>query len=213
MDKSYTKVVSTKIQGLALKVLPGHFKAGQAHVNAYLDMTDLKTGESETRALGTWLAKQYTPSTLIDTIVCLEDTDRVGACLTEALIKAGFQSMDLHKTIYTAHPQRDEKGELTIPKDQQHMIMDKHVLVLFSVIASGQAAEQDLECLRRDGAQISAIASLFSELSSLEGISVTTAFDAADLPFYSVYAQEDCPYCQTGVKLLGEIAPDGSLRG
>ncbi|MEG1932118.1 MAG: orotate phosphoribosyltransferase, partial [Pygmaiobacter sp.] len=57
-----------------LKVCPGHFIAAHSHLNYYLDMTTLKTRQSEAYEMARALVHQYVSTTVVDTIICLDGT-------------------------------------------------------------------------------------------------------------------------------------------
>jgi orotate phosphoribosyltransferase len=212
MDSKYTKVESSAGYGIALRVWRGHFATAQAHVNCYLDMTDIKSRETEAQRLAKALAGHYQTSTLIDTIVCFEDTDVVGAYLAEALTHAGFQSMNLHQTIYVTHPVSSTGGQMIFLDNQKHMIAGKNVLLLMSAISTGHTADQALDCVRYYGGQIAGICSIFSGVKSIENIPIAAAFTEADLPGYGVYKPNECPYCHAGTKIDGMVVPQGFIK-
>lgn len=73
-----------------LKVLPGHFATNHSHVNFYIDITTLKTRVSEAEEVARTLAGQYMMNTIVDTIVCLDGTQVIGAFLAQELTKNGL---------------------------------------------------------------------------------------------------------------------------
>ena len=74
---------------VALRVSKGHFATNHSHINYLIDVTFQKSRLSEAQAVAKALVKQYVTSTIVDTIVCLDGMQVVGACLAEELTKAG----------------------------------------------------------------------------------------------------------------------------
>ena len=85
---------------IPLKVIPGHFATNHSHINYYIDMTTLKTRLSEAQEVARSLVGLYVNNTIVDTIVCLEGTEIIGAFFAEELTRAGFMSRNAHQTIY-----------------------------------------------------------------------------------------------------------------
>ena len=63
-------------------------------------MTTLKTRLSEAQEIAKHLAERFLFDKVVDTIVCLEGTQVIGAYLAEELTRAGVLSTNAHKTIY-----------------------------------------------------------------------------------------------------------------
>lgn len=96
MEKSYTKIYTTGAT-VPLKIRPGHFATNHAHINYYIDVTTLKARTKEAEEVAQALVGMYLYDTVIDTIVCMEGTEVIGAFLAEELAKGGFLSTNAHK--------------------------------------------------------------------------------------------------------------------
>ena len=68
---------------VALRVSKGHFATNHSHINYLIDVTFQKSRLSEAQAVAKALVKQYVTSTIVDTIVCLDGMQVVGACLRQ----------------------------------------------------------------------------------------------------------------------------------
>ena len=79
---------NSKIQ---IGVIPGHYATNHSHINYYVDITSLKTGYKMAKEAAKALAATYV-STHIDTIICLEGTEIIGAFLAESLGESGINS-------------------------------------------------------------------------------------------------------------------------
>lgn len=69
----------TPKQDLVLRVAKGHFATSHSHINYYIDVTMQKTRLSEARAVALELVSSYTHTTIVDTILCLDGTEVIGA--------------------------------------------------------------------------------------------------------------------------------------
>ena len=82
LDREY-KVPSKTNSKINLKVVPGHFATTSSHINFYMDMTTLKVRQKEAYEVAREMAKEYQYSKPIDTIVCMDGCEIIGACLAE----------------------------------------------------------------------------------------------------------------------------------
>ena len=105
------KIHAKNHPNITLKAIPGHFVTPNSHVNYYLDMTTLKTRLSEASTVARELSVQISASTIVDTIVCIDGCEIIGAFLAEELTKAGVLSMNAHKTIYIITPEYLSTGQ------------------------------------------------------------------------------------------------------
>ena len=119
-----------KAWNVILKAIPGHFVTPNSHVNYYLDMTTLKTRLSEASAAARELSAQIAVSTIVDTIVCIDGCEIIGAFLADELTRAGIYSMNTHKTIYIITPEFVSTGQLVFRENFLPMIKGKNVLLL-----------------------------------------------------------------------------------
>ena len=89
---------------LQLRVSKGHYATSHSHINYYIDVTLTKFRLSEARAAAQELVRGYRGTTIIDTILCLDGTEVIGACMGSELTKAGYSNMNAHQTIYVVTP-------------------------------------------------------------------------------------------------------------
>ena len=104
---SYLQTVKyeTKKKNLFLRVATGHFVTGNTHSNYYIDVVSQKARMSEARAVAEELCSYYYADTVVDTILCLDGTEVIGACLADCLSGADFVNMNAHKSIYVVSPE------------------------------------------------------------------------------------------------------------
>lgn len=193
--------VSSRNSNVPLKIVPGHFATTHAHVNYYLDMTTLKTRQSEAAEIARELVGLYLTNTLVDTIVCLDGTQVIGAFLAEEFNRAGFLSINAHQTIYVAAPETDATGQLFFRDNLQPMIRGKHVLILMASVTTGISVRKIAECIQYYGGAVVGASAIFSNLPEVDGLRIQSVFDASDVPDYAAFSHHACPYCKAGKKL------------
>jgi len=181
---------------IVLKAIPGHFITPNAHVNYYLDLTTMKSRLSEASIIAKELSRQLETTTIVDTIVCMDGCEIIGAYLAEELTKAGFISLNAHKTIYITSPEVTTTGQFVFRDNTQSMLKGKNVLVLVGSATTGQSLIKTTHTLKYYGAHISAISAIFSTANSCMGIPIRTLFTSKDLPDYKTYAPESCSMCK-----------------
>ena len=190
------KITSKQHSSVTLKAIPWHFVTPNSHVNYYLDMTTLKTRLSEASAAAKELSTQIAVTTIVDTIVCIDGCEIIGAFLADELTKAGIYSMNAHKTIYIITPEVVNTGQLVFRENFLPMIKGKNVLLLLASATTGQTIVKATQTLRYYGATISGISAVFSAANSMMGIPIRALFTIADLPDYKAYDPEGCSLCK-----------------
>ncbi|MCH4191750.1 MAG: orotate phosphoribosyltransferase [Butyrivibrio sp.] len=197
--QDYTKIPSKQYPDVTLKVIPGHFVTPNSHINYYIDMTTMKTRQNEASAVARALSTEYVASTIVDTIVCMDGTEVIGAFLAEELTKAGFVSMNQHKTIYVVTPEYDHAGQMIVRDNMMMMIQNKHVLLLLASTTTGKTLGRAIEGIKYYGGLISGVSAIFSTASNVAGCPIHYLFSKADLPDYKAYSADSCQMCAAGV--------------
>lgn len=202
IDSPYNNLIS-------LKVSQGHFATTSSHINYYIDLTTLKARASEASAVATSLSHEYIASTIVDTIVCIDGTEVIGAYLADALTKSGIMSMNQHETMYVITPEVNSFGQLTFRDNVIPMIQNKHVMLLLATATTGQTTEKAIECIQYYGGTIAGISAIFSAIDNVQGYDVHSIFHAKDIEGYSSYNSHECPFCKAGVALDGLVSAGG----
>ena len=184
-----------------LRVARGHFATNHSHINYYIDITYPKTRLTEAQAVAKQLVSTFKNTTPIDTILCLDGTAVLGACLADELTKSGFRSMNSHKTIYVAEPEFGVNNQMLFRDNIQPMIRNKHVLVLMASCTTGYTAKKGIETIGYYGGEVVGVAALYSMTDEVCGQKVHSVFTKDDLPDYESYDYKDCPYCKQGRRL------------
>ena len=121
--------IRTKKSNLFLRVSKGHFATSHSHINYYIDVTMQKTRLSEASAVAKALVSHYSTTTIVDTILCLDGTEVIGACLARELTEGNYMNMNAHQTIYVMTPEHTSGSQLVFRDNTVPMIKGKHVLV------------------------------------------------------------------------------------
>ena len=190
------KIYSQAHPNIQLKAIPGHFVTPNSHVNYFLDMTTLKSRLSEASMVARELGRQVMVSTVVDTIVCIDGCEIIGAFLAEELTRAGIYSRNAHKTIYIITPEYSTSGQMMFRDNYLPMVKDKNVLLLLASATTGKTVSKAIHTLTYYGASISGICAVFSAANSIVGIPVNSLFTTADIPDYTTYSSEKCTMCK-----------------
>lgn len=190
------KIRSKDHPNIELKAIPGHFVTPSSHINYFLDMTTLKTRLSEASLTAKELSRQIVVSMVVDTIVCIDGCEIIGAFLAEELTRAGIYSRNAHQTIYIITPEYSSSGQMLFRDNYLPMIKDKNVLLLLASATTGKTVTKAVQTLTYYGATISGVSAVFSAANSVMGIPINSLFSIADIPDYKTYNSEGCVLCK-----------------
>ena len=198
MDSRTFKLSTSQVP---LKVTPGHFATNHAHVNYYLDSTTLKSRQSEARETARALVGAYVYNTVVDTIVCLEGMQVVGAYLADELTQAGVMSRNAHQTVYVVSPEFNSNSQMIFRDNLQPMIKGKNILLLLAVVTTGKTIAKGMECIQYYGGILQGISAIFTAVDQVDGIPIHSVYTNRELPDYQAFDFRECPFCQKGQKL------------
>ena len=184
-----------------LRFAAGHFATSHSHLNHYIDLTMTKHRLSEAREAAAALCGKFSTSTVIDTILCLDGTEVIGACMASELTRAGYMNMNAHRTIYVATPEHTSGSQLIFRDNTAPMIVGKHVLVLAASVATGYTAEAAIDAIRYYGGIPVGVCSIFACTQECEGFPVVSIYSKDDLDGYESYSARECPMCKAGIRL------------
>jgi len=201
MDARLVDLRSTKNPKARIKIMQGHFATSHSHINTYIDMSTVKVRHNNCRETAKVLAEEYINTTLIDTIVCLEETDTIGTFMAEQLADVNQYSLSKGNNISIVTPEYHQSGQILFRDNKQRMIKNMQVLILAASITTGKSVKQAIEPILYYGGTVCGICSIFSSINKINGIEVKTIFTSADLPNYRAYAPGECPMCKEGKRL------------
>ena len=168
--------IRTKNKNVFLRVKKGHFATMHSHTNYYIDVTTQKTRLSEAEAVAKEMVSAYRASTIVDTIICLDGTEVIGACIARELTLDNFVNMNAHQTIYVVTPEFIGGGQMIFRDNLAPMVHNKHVLVV-------------------------GVSAIFATVGECSGHPVHSIFNPNDLGDYQSYKPHRCPICQRGEKI------------
>ena len=165
----------------------------------------LQTGDTDPRTMARAAAQElvrgYRGTTIIDTILCLDGTEVIGACMGSELTKAGYSNMNAHQTIYVVTPEHTTGSQLIFRENTAPMIQGKHVLVLAASVTTGYTVQGAVEAIRYYGGEPAGVTAIFATVDKCAGYPVASIFDPHDLPDYQSYDAHSCPWCKEGKKI------------
>ena len=191
----------TNKSSLFLRVAKGHFATSHSHINYYIDVTLTKFRLSEARAAAAELIRAYKATTIVDTILCLDGTEVIGACMASELTKSGYVNMNAHQTIYVVTPEHTTGSQLLFRENTAPMISGKHILVLAASVTTGYTVQGAIEAIRYYGGEAVGIAAIFASVNECAGYPVASIFNTHDLPDYETHDSHSCPWCKQGKKI------------
>ena len=207
IENSYK--IRTKGKNLFLRVTKGHFMKTNGHMNYYIDVTMQKSRLSEARAVAEELVSYYNNTTVIDTILCLDEMQVIATCMAERLTSAGFMNLNAHQSIYILTPEKVAAGRFIFRETSVPMISGKNVLILTSSVATGRTTSVAIDAIKYYGGTVAGLASIYSAVDECDGIPVHSVFDANDLDGYYCVPAHECPLCKEGQMVDGVVTSYG----
>lgn len=212
METRAIKILAPMSKKISLKVIPGHFATGNSHINLYIDLTTMKTRQSEASEAAKIMAKQYMLTTLVDTIVCLDGSEVIGAFLAQELSISGVMSMNVHQTMYIVTPEFNTNGQMVFRENFLPFIYNKNIVLLAGSTTTGDTLRRSIECIKYYGGIMQGISSIFSAVDQVEGMKVNSIFKAKDLPDYVSYNVTECPLCKSKQRLEAIVNGNGYIK-
>ena len=184
-----------------LRLARGHFATNHSHINYYIDITFQKTRLSEAKETAGELVTHFINNTPVDTILCLDGTAVLGACVAEELTKTGFMTVNQHQTIYVVEPEYNANSQMIFRDNILPMFKHKHVLILMASVTTGFTAKRAIEAIGYYGGHVAGVAAIYRAVDEVEGYPVRSVYSVEDLPDYASFDYKECPYCKQGIRL------------
>ena len=195
------KFLAVKHGNVPLRYARGHFATNHSHINYYIDITYEKTRLSAAKDSARQLVSHFINNTPVDTILCLDGTAVLGACVGDELTKTGFQTINAHQTIYVIEPEYNSNSQIIFRENIQPMIRNKHVLILMASVTTGYTAGKSIEAIHYYGGHVAGVSAIYRAVDEVAGYPVRSVYSVDDLPDYASYDYRECPYCKQGIKL------------
>lgn len=199
MANIYT-ITYPKNENVFIHVMPGHFISANNHINYYVGTSDIKHNLNVSTQAAKLMAEYYSTNGIdVDTVLCLYETQALGAYLAQELSYSTMMAPNPDQTVFVVGSEYDAAGNLIFRDNLRRMIYGKNVVVLISCITSGRTVERAIESVRYYGGKVAGISSVFSMQSKISSVPVSSLFTTDDIPGYISYPSHDCPLCQKGV--------------
>jgi orotate phosphoribosyltransferase len=202
-------IESPRNQLITMEVIPGHFTTGNSHLNYYLNMSRMKASSLVARDVARELASSYLAEDLVDTIICMEDTEVIGAYMAEEFLENSPIAVTNDREIHVIRPTVSVNGQLIFMQSNQKFIYNKHIVLLISSASSGKTILKSLECMKYYGGILEGISAIFSARSQIAGYEINTIFSTEDLPDYMVSSPGECRMCSENQKIDAIVGHDG----
>ena len=188
--------------GLKLRVAKGHFATSHSHINYYVDLTFTKHRLSEAKEAARQLTMKFKHSTISDTILCLDGTEVVGACMANDLTKIGFSNINMHNTIYVVTPEHTTGSQLLFRDNIVPMIRGKHVLILAASVTTGYTVQGGVEAIQYYGGEVAGVCAIFASTKECFGYPISAVFTTEGiLDDYESKPSHECALCKAGKKV------------
>ena len=198
---------------IKMKVIPGHFTTSSSHVSHFLDFNEMRSNALIARDVAEELAVPFLSGTLIETIVCMERTEVVGAYLAEELLEQGILPLENSGEIHVLTPIHIANGNLIFQGSTIEWVSGKAILLLIASISSGMTVKRALDCISFYGGKTVAISSLFralgNDLGEKQEINVNALFTSDYIPGYKIWNTSECELCKKGIKLDAIVSSEG----
>lgn len=193
--------IRTKNKNVFLRVRKGHFATMHSHTNYYIDVTTQKNRLSEAKAVAKEMVKAYQINTIVDTILCLDGTEVIGAFLANELTQDNYINLNAHQTIYVLSPEYIGGGQLMFRDNLTPMLAGKHVLILAASVTTGKSALAAIDAINYYKGYVEGVSAIFATVDECDGHPVNSIFNPNDLNDYQSFKPHKCPYCQRGEKI------------
>jgi len=204
-------IQSTLADGVEMRAFPGHFATNHSHVNFYVDLTDVKVHHKKAQQAAVGLAEYYS-STFIDTIICLEGTESIGAFMAAELSQSSVMVMNDDVDISIITPGVSTKKQFIFLDNMKSIIEGHSILLLLSWATTGKTVDRAMESVEYYGGHLMGICALFSIIPEVRGIPVHAAFTLEDIPDYISSPSSECGMCAQKRKLDAMINNMGYLK-
>lgn len=189
-------------KAVTINAAQGHFATSQSHINFYIDVTRIKIRVKEAMEAAKCLKNKLMHQvTTVDTIVCLDGTEVLGAFLASELERGDFRMTNAHETIYVIEPEENSVHQFMFRENVKPAVQGKNVLVLVDSMTTGETVRRSIECIEYYGGIVQGVASIFSTQDHVEKYSVYSLFTEEDLPGYNAFSPSECPYCAKKIPL------------
>lgn len=186
---------------IKVKAIEGHFAMTNSHANFYVDIVEVKHNQVMAEQAAEILAKHYSYQNEVDTIVCLDGSDIIGAFLARYLSRNDRYAVNWKKEIHVITPELDSSSQMIFRDNLQPHVSGKNVLVLCGSLLTGKRTQKAIDSVEYYGGKVVGIAAVFSVQEEIGGLKVNYLFNASDIPGYDACMHQDCSLCKSGKRI------------
>ncbi|MCI9125158.1 MAG: orotate phosphoribosyltransferase [Eubacterium sp.] len=201
MEERIIKFYAKESNILALHAIQGHFATTNSHVNYYVDVSGIRSRMREAEEAARILAGKLGNLNYVDTVVCMDDTEVIGAFLAKEFSREHIASTNRHKSVYVLSPEQSRDNQMIFRDNTKHMVTGKHIILLLATTTTGETIRKSIKGLKYYGGVIEGAASVFSTVKMMDGIKIQSIFNENDVHGYQAYPKADCPICAQGIKI------------
>ena len=160
MESRMQTVESRRNKRITIGIIPGHYATNHSHVNYYVDMTAIKTSAKMAKEAARELGNEFS-NTYVDTVICLEGTEILGAFLADQLSQSGINQ---GKDINLVTPELNAVNQMIFRDNTQSKIWNKKVLLLISSASTGKSIHRATDCLQYYSGELVGVGAIFSAI-------------------------------------------------
>ena len=169
-EKTIYTITSGRNEHVFIHAMPGHFVSSSSHLNFYIGTSDIKHNHDVSVDAAMMLASYYHERGIeVDTVLCLYETQALGAYLAHELQRANMLNPNPDSTVYVLGPEYDAQGNIIFRDNLRKLIDGKRVLLLISCITSGKTIERAMESVNYYGGEAVGISAVFSAIDEVDG--------------------------------------------
>jgi orotate phosphoribosyltransferase len=199
MGKEYK--IRTRVPEVFLRVRKGHFATMHSHTNYYIDVTTQKFRLSEAKAVAKEMVSSYRANTIIDTVICIDGTEVIGAFVANELTEDRFTNLNAHRTVYVLSPEYASGGQMIFRDNTSPMIHGKHVLIIAASVTTGKSALAAIDAIKYYGGYMVGVSAIFATVEEVDDVPVYSIFNPHDMGDYQSFKPHQCEMCARGEKL------------
>lgn len=208
----FRKITSSFDKHVYVQVADGHFATNHSHINTYVDLTEMKTCFTAAKRAAVYLARQY-QNIPIETILCLEGTNMLGAFFAEELgSDSNLMGMNRGVDIHVLTPELNSNKQMIFQHNTRHMIDGRQIILFLASISTAKTINRAVDCLRYYNGKLVGIAAGFSAMRAYEGIPIHALLTEENLPAYASYLPQNCEICRQGRRVDAIVNETGFME-
>jgi orotate phosphoribosyltransferase len=166
----------------------------------------MKSSALVARDIARELAMPYMSSTNVDTVVCMDKTETIGAFLANELLSAG---VNRGNDIHVVTPISNVNNNLVFKDSMLEWISGKSIILLVAMMISGRAVDRAMECLDYYGANVVGTSALFMAVHGEQKHKINALFTSDDISGYKLFSPGQCEMCKAGLPLDAMVSTEG----